>query len=668
MSEHKTADPSGSALNEDLELVTCVLGGVEFGLDINAVQEIVRLPRITPVPRAPGYVEGVANLRGNLLPIVNSRARFGLPGDDRADNNRVVVVELNGHPTGLIVDAVREVMHVKRKDVEDAPAAVQNVDGRFLKGVVKLNGGQRLVLLLDHNAILDVAGTPADAADPAPAEAPTAERPAADTPAEEYEHLVTFRIGEEEYGIPIVEVQEIIRVPAVSTVPNAPAGVVGIASLRNRILPVVDLRTMFGFRPLKDELEAFCGRVRGFEQLHTGAVENLRDALAGGQPFNRGQLRMYREFERWQEGFASSDRLLRMLLAPVHEAVKEAVIHLRAAGGLLEAGDAAAAQAEADGPLRQANARLAGLFEKLYAGIARRDDERCLVVSVNGTALALRVDAVNQVLQAPRGTVEATPAIVAGDGPGRNRLRGIAKLDDGKRLIMLLCVDNLVTQSEATTMAQLTDRTAEAGDRDGGAGESDERQLVTFKVANEEFAVDIMLVQEIIRLEKVTKVPHVPAFVEGVVNLRGNVLPVIDLRKRVHLADKEYSDATRVVVMDIRGVKTGIIVDAVSEVLRVQARDIEPAPAIVRSRYGDHIIEGVGKLNKGERMFLLLRAEELLKVENQQAEPGGSDGSAGGDVSHGWEHVAQNGPTGERPGSIPRPAPAAKRPRMERVQ
>ena len=167
-------------------------------------------------------------------------------------------------------------------------------------------------------------------------------------------------------------------------------------------------------------------------------------------------------------------------------------------------------------------------------------------------------------------------------------------------------------------MERMSDRRAESADAGRGAGEneSDERQLVTFKVASEEFAVDIMQVQEIIRLEKVTKMPHVPDFVEGVVNLRGNVLPVIDLRKRVHIPGREYSDTTRVVVMDLRGVKTGIIVDSVSEVLRVNNRNIEPAPAIVKSRYGDHIIEGVGKLNKGERMFLLLRAEDLLRGES----------------------------------------------------
>ena len=284
MSANHSASPEGTAAADDHhELVTCVLGGVEFGLDIKAVQEIVRLPKITPVPQSPGYVEGVANLRGNVLPIVNSRARFGMPDGDSTDNNRVVVVELNGHPTGLIVDAVREVMHVQGRDVEDAPAVVQSIDGRFLKGIVKLNNGQRLVLLLDHNAILELppqaAAAIADTAASVTAEVAGATGATAE---DDSEHLVTFRIGEEEYGIPIRDFQEIIRVPNVGIVPNAPLGVVGIASLRNRILPVMDLRTKFGFRPLRAELEDMCSKVRWFEQLHAEAAEQMNRVLAEG--------------------------------------------------------------------------------------------------------------------------------------------------------------------------------------------------------------------------------------------------------------------------------------------------------------------------------------------------------------------------------------------------
>lgn len=489
---------------DDQELVTCVLDNVEFGLDIRAVQEIVRLPKITPVPHAPSYVEGVANLRGNVLPIINSRARFGMPASENLESSRVVVVELNGKSTGLIVDAVREVMHVSSKDVEEAPAIVQGVDGKFLRGIVKLDSGRRLVMLLDQNALLDMAIVSAATAEATNRNLASKSSQATSHVAEEdNEQLITFRVAGEEYGIPIMEVQEIIRVPEITSVPNAPLGVIGITSLRSRIVPVMDLRTKFGLRSLVTE----------------DAVDT------------------------------------------------------------------------------------------------RRDDERCLVVRIGAKSVALRVDAVNQVLQAPNSSLEKTPTIVASGSTGRDQIRGIAKLDEGKRLIMLLDVRTLVNQSDLSAIEKLGDGKSGANEVSAVAVEGDERKLVSFKVGNEEFAVDIMQVQEIVRLTKVTKVPHAPLFVEGVVNLRGNVLPVVDMRKRVHMAARDSNDATRVVVVDINGKKTGIIVDAVSEVMTVKKQLIEPAPSIVTSTYGDQFIEGVGKLNNGERMFLLLRVEELLREE-----------------------------------------------------
>jgi purine-binding chemotaxis protein CheW len=514
-----SAVPADTQGSDSQELVTCVLDKIEFGLDINAVQEIVRLPKITPVPKAPSYVEGVANLRGNVLPIINSRSRFGMQASDKPENNRVVVVELNGKPTGLIVDAVREVMHVSPKDVEEAPAVVQGVDGKFLKGIVKFDSGRRLVMLLDQNALLDMSAAGEAALQAASrASAGADNQVTAQATEEDNEQLITFRVADEEYGIPIMAVQEIIRVPEITSVPNAPSGVIGITSLRSRIVPVMDLRTKFGLRTL----------------------------------------------------------------------------------------------------------------QAVTAGETRRDDERCLVVRIGAKSVALRVDAVNQVLQAPKSSVEQTPSIVAGKGAGSEQIRGIAKLDDGKRLIMLLAVEKLVHESDFSAIDKLAHGKAEDGVSSTTVAEDDERQLVSFKVSEEEFAVDIMQVQEIVRLAKVTKVPHAPAFVEGVVNLRGNVLPVIDMRKRVHMATKEYNDATRVVVVDFSGKKTGIIVDAVSEVMAVDKRLIEPAPEIAKSTYGDNFIEGVGKLNNGERMFLLLRAEELLRDEDVTiaTAPGASVGPA----------------------------------------
>lgn len=128
-------------------------------------------------------------------------------------------------------------------------------------------------------------------------------------------------------------------------------------------------------------------------------------------------------------------------------------------------------------------------------------------------------------------------------------------------------------------------------------------QLVSFKLGDEEFAVDILIVSEIIRLVQITPVPHAPHFIEGVINLRGRVLPVVGLRKRFHMPEIEQTDQTRIIVMVWENQLVGFLVDSVSEVLRIPANTVENAPPVVAG-VGAEYIEGVGKLD--DRLLILL--------------------------------------------------------------
>ena len=120
-------------------------------------------------------------------------------------------------------------------------------------------------------------------------------------------------------------------------------------------------------------------------------------------------------------------------------------------------------------------------------------------------------------------------------------------------------------------------------------------QLVTFSIGEEEFGVNILKVQEIIRTMEITKVPRAPEFVEGVINLRGKVIPIIDLRRRFGLAPKGHDKNTRIIVIEINNIIVGFVVDAVSEVLRIPASTVEPPPPVVAGVDSDYI-SGVGKL------------------------------------------------------------------------
>ena len=140
-------------------------------------------------------------------------------------------------------------------------------------------------------------------------------------------------------------------------------------------------------------------------------------------------------------------------------------------------------------------------------------------------------------------------------------------------------------------------------------------QLVSFNLGKEEFAVDILKIQEINRMVEITKVPKSPEFVEGVINLRGKVIPIIDLRKRFNLPGSENTKQTRIVVVDIDNMVVGLVVDAVSEVLRLPANTVEPPPPIVAGIDSEYI-SGVGKLE--DRLLILLELDKVLSKDEKK--------------------------------------------------
>lgn len=135
-----------------VQLVTFRLGPEEFGLDVFAVHEILRYSEPTPVPRAPEFVEGVIDVRGALVPVVDMRRRFELADAPVGDETRVVLVEHGGERLGLVVDAVTEVLRVPETAVSEPPAYIRGLAAEFVRGIVRLES--RLVVLIDIERIL----------------------------------------------------------------------------------------------------------------------------------------------------------------------------------------------------------------------------------------------------------------------------------------------------------------------------------------------------------------------------------------------------------------------------------------------------------------------------------------------------------------------------------
>lgn len=158
--------------------------------------------------------------------------------------------------------------------------------------------------------------------------------------------------------------------------------------------------------------------------------------------------------------------------------------------------------------------------------------------------------------------------------------------------------------------------TFESGNLDVSVSSNDILQLVSFKIGDEEFGVDILAVQEIIRMHEITCVPNAPHFVEGVINLRGKVIPVIDLRKRLGLPERDYDKSTRIVVVEINGKIIGFIVDSVSEVMRIP-RSITEAPPKMIGGVESEYITSVGKLDN--RLLILLDLTKILSAQERTA-------------------------------------------------
>lgn len=138
-----------------------------------------------------------------------------------------------------------------------------------------------------------------------------------------------------------------------------------------------------------------------------------------------------------------------------------------------------------------------------------------------------------------------------------------------------------------------------------------EVQLVAFKLGREEYGIDILQVQEIKRMTDITRVPHTPEYIKGVINLRGSVLPVIDLKTRLDLLEQDYTDDTRIIIVKVDEIAVGMIVDAVSEVMAIDQEQIEVSQEAVGG-VSTNYISGVGKMEN--RLMILLNLEAIIGI------------------------------------------------------
>lgn len=142
-------------------------------------------------------------------------------------------------------------------------------------------------------------------------------------------------------------------------------------------------------------------------------------------------------------------------------------------------------------------------------------------------------------------------------------------------------------------------------------------QLVSFELEGEEYGIDVLAVREIIRMPTITKMPNAPDYMDGIINLRGTVVPIVSLRKRFGLCERDEDNSCRILVMEVGENLTGFVVDAVAEVIRISSAEIQPPPPIAQSNAAQDCITGV--VNHGGRLLITLDLERLFGDEEKAA-------------------------------------------------
>ena len=247
---------ASEAAADEIQLVSFGLAGQEYALPIEHVQEIVQVPElISAVPNCDDSVLGVMTLRNRLLPLVSLRRLFGLPMSELSEQCRIVVVSLSKDndalAVGIVTDTVKEVLRVQRSIVDPLPELLSSGGSlREVEMICRIEDGKRLVSILSAerlftNATIQDAFKNGELREQGEAMAKIGED--VQTSVEEEDQFVVFRLAEEEYGVPIDSVQEIVRVPEQLThVPKTASFIEGMVNLRGAVLPVIDQRKRFG--------------------------------------------------------------------------------------------------------------------------------------------------------------------------------------------------------------------------------------------------------------------------------------------------------------------------------------------------------------------------------------------------------------------------------------
>jgi purine-binding chemotaxis protein CheW len=479
--------------------------------------------------------------------------------------------------------------------------------------------------------------------------------------------FLTFRLEAQLYALRSEDVTEVIRVPELARVPQGPAALLGLANLRGAIVPVAGLREMLGGKAVARSsseraivldvgapvalvvdsvanLEAVDATqietrqkelsAEGAEKLLgafsigsekrvakildiKGLLESAFSARARGKRQERTVAHRVRSKE--ERGHVGTTEVL----VTFDVAGQEFALPLEVVQEILPAPAAITAIARSEAVVLGITSvrdsllpllSLRGLLGFSAAEVAN-EREKVVVMKVGNAQVGLVADRARAIIAADLDLVDPVPPVLAARTGGESRIRSVYRGEGGRRLISILSPEQLFREDVMKRVAG-SPATHNAPDLQKDSLAGTELVFLVFRLGDDEFGLPIDTVVEVAHVPShITRVPRTPKFLEGVVNLRGEVLPVVDQRRRFEMPKLENTAGRRLVVIRTEHHRAGLIVDSVSDVLRTDSENVEPPPELTEAT--SRLVRGVVNLEKNRRIVLLLDPTELLTRAEQ---------------------------------------------------
>jgi purine-binding chemotaxis protein CheW len=491
------------------------------------------------------------------------------------------------------------------------------------------------------------------------------------------DRFLTFRSEGRLYAVAAHKVAEVVRMSALARVPQAPKSLLGLANLRGAVVPVAGMRSLLGRSEIEASDQSRLVVLGGAMPVALAVDEVASLVTVNARDINSNEAELSAEAEERLEGVfqtsagvtkilnieallarafpregaarkssgvaakaaaACTDAVARRRLITFDVAGQEYALALDAVREIVLAPANTAYVPGSDEAVRGVMAYRDGLLPllslRVLLGLGGEGTEmgnKIIVTAIGDTVVGLVADGARSILTVDPQFVEPAPKVLSARAGGEARIQEIYRAGYG-RLISILVPERLFREDVMQKISQT--RPGEVASHTVADVKSAELRFLVFKLDGNEFALPIDAVDEVARVpEHITKLPKTPKFLQGVVNLRGVVLPVVDQRRRFDMPPSDGGMARRLVVVTSGEHRAGLIVDSVTEVLRCVPEAIQPAPDLMSSG-ALALVGAVINLEASGRLVLLLDPSELLSRAERDLLDSFDKSATGKDVRH----------------------------------